>query len=106
MAKRKRRIWKVENSKIYLCNRKSIEEDKEYIFSIGTEGEIPDNAVLFCFERKTEQGTKFWINDEETDGTLIMKAVTNRFDAETFCVLLLFIIYVIAFMKFLYKLFK
>ena len=34
--------------------------------------------VLFCFERKTEQGTKFWINDEETDGTLIMKAVTNR----------------------------
>ena len=58
------------------------------------------------FERKTEQGTKFWINDEETDGTLIMKAVTNRFDAETFCVLLLFIIYVIAFMKFLYKLFK
>ena len=81
-------------------------KDKEYIFSIGTEGEIPDNAVLFCFERKTEQGTKFWINDEETDGTLIMKAVTNRFDAETFCVLLLFIIYVIAFMKFLYKLFK
>ena len=81
-------------------------KDKEYIFSIGTEGEIPDNAVLFCFERKTEQGTKFWINDEETDGTLIMKAVTNRFDAETFCVLLLFIVYVIAFMKFLYKLFK
>ena len=32
--------------------------------------------------------------------------VDITYDAETFCVLLLFIIYVIAFMKFLYKLFK
>ena len=56
----------LENGKFYNFKFDTVKncKDKEYIFAIGTEGEIPDNAVLFCFERNTEQGTKFWINDE------------------------------------------
>ena len=46
------------------------------------------------------------INNEAVVGTLVMKTVTNRFDIETFCVLLIFIVYIVVFLKFLYKLFK
>ena len=37
---------------------------------------------------------------------MILKAVTERFDLETFIVLLVFILYVAVFIKFLYRLFK
>lgn len=43
---------------------------------------------------------------EQPDGTLIMKTITERFDIETFCVLLVIVGYITAFFAFLIKLFS
>ena len=63
-------------------------------------------GIGLLYQPDTENNTDLTINGNETQGTLIMKTVTNRFDAETFYVLLLFILYIYGFVKFLYKLFK
>ena len=63
-------------------------------------------GVGFSYEPKTEKGTELLINGNNVDGTLIAKTVTNRFDMETFCVVLLFVLYIVFFVKFLYRLFK
>ena len=62
-------------------------------------------GVSFSFQNKSEKGTELIINGNETEGTLIIKTVTNRFDMETFCVLLLMIVYIAGFLWFLSKLF-
>lgn len=63
-------------------------------------------GIGLLYQSETENNTRLTINGKNTQGTLIMKTVTNRFDVETFCVLLLFILYIYGFIKFLYKLFK
>lgn len=42
----------------------------------------------------------------QKDGTLIMRTITERFDIETFCVLLVLILYIVSFFKVLYRLFS
>lgn len=79
---------------------------KEYEFKIAEKGEDGENSVNFCYTVKQEKNTNMSLNGEELEGTVVLRTVTNRFDLETFCVLLIFILYIIAFMKFLYKLFR
>ena len=97
-----------EDSKFYEFEFKTVEStmDKKYKFVILNQGESSGNSVDFCFETNTERDTNLTINNNEQEGTLILKTVTNRFDLETFCVLLIFIIYILLFLKFLYNLFK
>lgn len=63
-------------------------------------------GVSFYYEGKTEQGSALRIDSEDVEGTMILKTVTNRFDLETMLVLLVFVAYIVIFMKVLYKLFK
>lgn len=63
-------------------------------------------GIGLLYQPETEKNTHLNINGEKTEGTLIIKTVTDRFDAETFCVFLLFVLYIVFFIKFLYKLFK
>ena len=63
-------------------------------------------GIGLLYQSDTEKSTALSINGNETQGTLIMKTVTNRFDIETFCVVLIFALYIYIFIKFLYKLFK
>lgn len=79
---------------------------KEYEFLLEAKEGTDENAIILCYEEKQEDGTELKINGEDREGTLILKTITKRFDLETFCVLLIFIVYVIVFMKFLYRLFK
>lgn len=62
-------------------------------------------GISFSFQNKSEKDTELIINGNETEGTLILKTVTDRFDLETFCVLLLMIAYIAGFLWFLSKLF-
>lgn len=62
-------------------------------------------GVSFSFQNDTEDGTKLIINENETQGTLILKTITNRFDIETYVVLLIMIAYIAGFLIFLNKLF-
>ena len=57
-------------------------------------------------EKTSEEGTNLKINSEESEGTLILKTVTYRFDIETFCVFMLLVSYICVFFQFLNWLFS
>ena len=65
------------------------------ISSMNLQGMIVSNPVNIRY-----------LTNLEAEGTLIMKTITNRFDVETFCVFLLLVLYIVGFIKFLYKLFS
>ena len=81
----------IESSRFYEFNFDRIEENQ---------------GIGFYFQPAIEDNTFLVISDNKTEGTLIMKTVTNRFDVETFVIFLIFLIYIIVFMNFLYKLFN
>ena len=64
-----------------------------------------DFLALYA-EKTSEEGTNLKINSEESEGTLILKTVTYRFDIETFCVFLLLVLYIGVFFQFLNWLFS
>lgn len=64
-----------------------------------------DFLALYA-EKTSEEGTNLKINSEESEGTLILKTVTYRFDIETFCVFLLLVLYICVFFHFLNWLFS
>lgn len=81
-------------------------KDKHYRFTVSPEGASENSALIFYFENKTENNTVMLLDGERIEGTLILKTVTDRFDVETFIVVVLFGIYIVSFFNFLYKLFK
>ena len=64
-----------------------------------------DFLALYA-EKTSEEGTNLKINREESEGTLILKTVTYRFDIETFCVFMLLVSYICVFFQFLNWLFS
>lgn len=64
-----------------------------------------DFLALYA-EKTSEEGTNLKINSEESEGTLILKTVTYRFDIETFCVFMLLVLYICVFFQFLNWLFS
>lgn len=64
-----------------------------------------DFLALYA-EKTAEEGTNLKINSEESEGTLILKTVTYRFDIETFCVFMLLVLYICVFFQFLNWLFS
>lgn len=64
-----------------------------------------DFLALYA-EKTSEEGTNLKINSEESEGTLILKTVTYRFDIETFCVFMLLASYICVFFQFLNWLFS
>ncbi|MCB6288423.1 hypothetical protein [[Clostridium] scindens] len=79
---------------------------KEYEFVIWAENGDEENNIVLCYEGMKETDTELKISEQIQEGTLILKTVTKRFDIETFVILLIFVLYIIVFLKFLYKLFK
>lgn len=64
-----------------------------------------DFLALYA-EKTSEEGTNLKINSEESEGTLILKTVTYRFDIETFCVFMLLVLYICVFFQLLNWLFS
>lgn len=81
-------------------------KNKELVLTIWSESATETDGVTFYYQPETEEETQLVIDQNETQGTLIMKTITNRFDFETFCVLLLFVAFITGFLKVLYKLFE
>ena len=79
---------------------------KEYILTIEQHSKDEESFVCFSFEKKVEPNTELLLNNNKIEGTLIVKTITNRFDVETFFVVILFVFYMIFFIRLLYKLFK
>lgn len=79
---------------------------KNYTIEFENENAEEDYGVGFLFQPKTQAGTELTLSGNYTEGTLVVKTLTNRFDFETFAMLLIIIMYIFIFMKFLYRLFR
>ncbi len=53
-----------------------------------------------------KSGGTLTIEGQKSQGTLILRTITHRFDLETFLITILFVIYIILFFKVLYRLFS
>lgn len=100
----------IDNSKFNEFSFDTIEECKGRSYRVIFEninGSVKDTkGIGLLYQADTEENTRLKIDGEDTEGTLIIKTVTDRFDLETFFVFLLFAVYITCFVKFLYKLFR
>ena len=81
-------------------------EGKQYTLVLSTENADEQNGVGFYIEPGRRENQQLTIKNNDTDGTLVARIISHRFDMETFVVLLGIILFVVVFMKVLYKFFK
>lgn len=79
---------------------------KEYTIIFENMNADEGRGIGIFFQPQIQKGTELTISNNSTKGTLILKTITDRFDFETFAVLLVFVVYTVMFMRFLYRLFK
>lgn len=98
----------LENNKFNQLAIPTIEDTagKQYTLVLSTENADEQNGVGFYIEPGRKDNQQLTIKDNETDGTLVTRIISHRFDVETFVVLLMIIAFVVMFMKVLYKFFK
>lgn len=79
---------------------------KQYILVLSEGNSDEQNGIGFYIEPGRQDNQELSIKENETDGTLVTRIICQRFDLETFIVLLGMIAFVAVFMKILYKMFK
>lgn len=77
-----------------------------YTVSLGVTGFEENESLGIYYDPVGEKNGELYVNGKETQGTLVLRWITHRFDIETFIVTLGFIIYFIVFFKILYRLFS
>lgn len=82
--------------------------DKEYLLQIEEEGADDANGIGFSIgaSKDSEVSKELLIKGKNTEGSLICRVIEHRFDVETFVMFLVFVVYIVVFMKVLYKMFK
>lgn len=98
----------IKNSKFYFFEFDTVKNCKGNTYKAVLVNEKADkeNGIGFFFQPKTEKETSLAVKGDNITGTMVIKTVTDKFDIETFIVLLVFVLYVVVFIRFLYKLFK
>lgn len=84
-------------------------KDKEYQLSFELKSVEEGNGIRLYYTPYKEDGSTAagLLKDEESiDGTLVLRILTHRFDLETFFVAVCFLLYIVGFMKWLYKMFQ
>lgn len=79
---------------------------KEYKIIFGASGFEEGKGVGVYYDPVGKKQGTLKIKDQETNGTMILRSVTHRFDLETFLITLIFAIYIILFLRVLYRLFS
>jgi hypothetical protein len=70
------------------------------------QGSTETSGVIVYYQPSSESIGNFSVNGNETNGVFIMKTITECFDAETFIIVFISIMFIWVFMWFLYRLFK
>lgn len=98
----------IENNKFNQLKFPTIKEtaDAQYMLVLSVENTDEQNGISFYIEPGTQDEQKLVVREHATDGTLVVRTISHRFDVETFVVLLGLIVFIILFMKILYKFFK
>lgn len=97
----------IKDKKFYKFSFPQIQDckDKEYIFKIEENGATEANGIAFYIDPfQTKYDLK--VKGESIEGSLIAKMISHRFDLKTFIIVMVFVLYLSAFTKILYKLFK
>lgn len=87
---------------------RTIENTKDRVYKISLEAAGLDaggNLGIY-YDPIGKKTGDLEINGDKTEGTLILRWITHRFDTETFFVTLGIIVYFVAFFKILYRLFS
>lgn len=79
---------------------------REYTIELKETGSDEGNGITFYVDSSRQFQDSLTIRGEKTQGALVARTLTHRFDLETFIVLLGFIAFVVGFIRVLYKLFK
>ena len=80
--------------------------EKEYTFALTVERCGEDTEVLVYSVPEERSDTGLMVRGEAEEETLALRTITHRFDLETFLVTLVFLMYVVLFMRWLVKIFK
>lgn len=94
------KFFKIRFDRIEQC------EGQELSFTMSVSNDSGDNGVNLYTTSKINSKFILSENEVETDETLVLRTLTHRFDFETFFVTVCFILYIVFFMKWMYKLFK
>lgn len=99
---------RLENNKFNQLDIPTIKDTagKQYTLVLSVENADEHNGVGFYIEPRRRENQQLTIKNSDTDGTLVVRIISHRFDIETFVVLLGIILFVVMFMKVLYKFFK
>ena len=79
---------------------------KQYTIVLSVDNADTQNGVGFYVEPGSDGNQQLNIKNNDTDGTLVTRIISHRFDVETFIVFLGIVAFVAMFMKVLYKFFK
>lgn len=78
----------------------------KYIFELTVEQCDNDNQVIVYVVPGADNEAVFSVKGEKTDGVMVLRTISHRFDIETFVVTAVFMLYVILFIRWLSKIFK
>lgn len=105
-------VYPIEQIKSERINKimfdKTVESTRDNVYKISLKAEgLGEGASLGIYYDPVGKKTgDLEVNGKKTEGTLVLRWITHRFDAETFIVTLGIIVYFVAFFKILYRLFS
>lgn len=79
---------------------------KQFTIVMSVDNADEQNGVGFYVASGRNGNQQLNIRNNDTDGTLVVRIISHRFDMETFIVFLGIVTFVVMFMKVLYKFFK
>ena len=81
-------------------------KDRVYLLTLEGDNVADENAVAVYMTNKGKNESSLKLNDEELDRACVIKPEYRKFNVETFIVFLAIILYLVVFVKFMYKLFR
>ncbi len=79
---------------------------RELTLEVRETNSSPGNGINLYYQPAENTIGSLTLDDNALSGVFVMKTVTERFDTETFVIMLLSILFIWAFLWFLYRLFK
>ena len=101
-------LEKIKAGKFFKFSCKSLEgcEGQKYTFELTVDQCEKESQVLLYAVPGAVKNAEFVVKGEKTEGVMVLRTITHRFDWETFIVTAIFIIYVLGFVGWLSKVFK
>lgn len=81
-------------------------KEKQYTLVLSVENSDDLNGISFYIAQDNKEEQQLTVKNSKVEGTLVVRTISHRFDMETFVVLFGIIVFIMMFMKILYKIFE